>query len=89
MTREQIDNLAMIVGPFVVLEPRAVLDEALVALAFDPDTQSPSAVYDLDGASMLMADADSMDFHDAREFLLYNNAGQVVWLHELECRLEA
>lgn len=89
MTREQIDNLADVVGTFNVLEPRDALDEALVALAFDPETQKPQAVYDIKAAALIVAKLDGMEYEDAWEWLSYNASGTVVWLHELERVLES
>lgn len=69
--------------PIAVLEPRAVLDAAFVAVAFDRDTQAPIAVYDREKAATLYAAHEKVTYRDALEWFDFNVGGLVVWLEDL------
>lgn len=69
--------------PIAVLEPRAVLDAAFVAVTFDEDTQQPVAVYDREKAAALYAEHEKVTYRDALEWFDFNVGGLVVWLEDL------
>ena len=69
--------------PIAVLEPRAVLDAAFVAVAFNRDTQAPIAVYDHEKAVAIYAEHEKVTYREALEWFDFNVGGLVLWVQDL------
>ena len=69
--------------PIAVLEPRAVLDVAFVAVAFNRDTQAPIAVYDREMAAAIYAAHEKVTYREAMEWFDVNVGGLVLWVQDL------
>jgi len=69
--------------PIAVLEPRAVLDVAFVAVAFNRDTQAPIAVYDHEKAVAIYAEHEKVTYREALEWFDFNVGGLVLWVQDL------
>ena len=83
MTSEVLDALGdMLPKPLLLMEPRSVLDAAVVSIAFD-EYLKPRAVYSMHMASVLLAQRDDMSYASANEWFSYNTSGEVVWLEDL------
>ena len=69
--------------PIAVLEPRAVLDAAFVAVAFNRDTQEPIAVYDHEKAVAIYAAHEKVTYREALKWFDFNVGGLVLWVQDL------
>ena len=69
--------------PIAVLEPRAVLDVAFVAVAFNRETQAPIAVYDHEKAVAIYAAHEKVTYREALAWFDFNVGGLVLWVQDL------
>lgn len=88
MKTETLDALAKFLPDHLLLmEPRSILDEAVLAATFDEDLK-PRAVYDQREVARLLAEFNNTSPADEREWLAFNTGDEVVWVDDLLLRPE-